>query len=326
MPGDRCAAKWCRNVSATGEGFSFFRFPVDSRAAAWIDYANAPELKDASQQQLRKKTLCDVHFTPEMFLKPGPGALGIRRRLKPTAVPTVPVYDPTLRSLVSKAIPSEQSTESMTAAAAALQTSLLATSQLPPTIHADHIYCKPQAALEIRDFPDFFPEQSASRHETMPLDLSPPTTSQEQAPLGAQEPLPTAPTAQSTPRARTRTQVSTPRSFTSRLEGAASIDQIRDFPDFFPEQSASRHETMPLDLSPPTTSQEQAPLGGTGAIANSTNCTENPSSKDQDPEGAHSTFYEEDPALSGRELPPPSNCCKTEKAQETNCNSRAAAF
>ncbi|KAH8022268.1 hypothetical protein HPB51_023155 [Rhipicephalus microplus] len=66
----------------------------------WIEYANCPRLKDLPSKQLDRVRLCALHFTPFMFLRPGPTARGILKRLKKCAVPTVPVYDPELRPFV----------------------------------------------------------------------------------------------------------------------------------------------------------------------------------------------------------------------------------
>ncbi|KAL3197788.1 hypothetical protein MRX96_044718 [Rhipicephalus microplus] len=100
MPGgSKCAAAWCRNESENG--ISFHKFPTNRKYVdQWIEYANCPRLKDLPSKQLDRVRLCALHFTPFMFLRPGPTARGILKRLKKCAVPTVPVYDPELRPFV----------------------------------------------------------------------------------------------------------------------------------------------------------------------------------------------------------------------------------
>lgn len=99
MASSKCAAAWCSNES--GSGLSFHRFPPDRKYAdQWIEYANCPRLKDLPPKQLERVRLCGLHFTPFMYLPPGPTSQRILKRLKKNAVPTVPVYDPELRPFV----------------------------------------------------------------------------------------------------------------------------------------------------------------------------------------------------------------------------------
>ncbi|XP_072145887.1 uncharacterized protein [Dermacentor andersoni] len=106
---------------------------------------------------------------------------------------------------VIPAIPSEQSTESMTAAAAAaLEASLLPTGLSLPPVHGDHTYSQPKPALGLPQFQDFA----------------------KPAPLGTRR------ANQGTPkRDRATIQTRTPCSFKSRLEAATVADSSPAQPD-----------------------------------------------------------------------------------------------
>ncbi|XP_077545903.1 uncharacterized protein LOC144158709 isoform X2 [Haemaphysalis longicornis] len=100
MPGHRCAAKWCRKSSVTYANLGFYRFPADDRATVWIEYANRADLNNVSREQLRNAKLCACHFTRDAFKESGRRSMGLYRKLKEAAVPTVQVSDPALRIFV----------------------------------------------------------------------------------------------------------------------------------------------------------------------------------------------------------------------------------
>ncbi|XP_064472290.1 uncharacterized protein LOC135386357 [Ornithodoros turicata] len=80
----RCTAIGCRNISR-GSRHSFFRFPVDERKSAWIEYAQRPELNDLTDTALTSRLLCGEHFAQDCFVSRA------RVRLKRNACPTVPL-------------------------------------------------------------------------------------------------------------------------------------------------------------------------------------------------------------------------------------------
>ncbi|XP_064463485.1 uncharacterized protein LOC135374461 [Ornithodoros turicata] len=78
-----CSASWCRNSSKKTD-ISFFRFPVDDRASAWITYSERPEYVGLPPHQLRNRRLCAQHFEVKQFTNRQ------RTRLRQSACPTVP--------------------------------------------------------------------------------------------------------------------------------------------------------------------------------------------------------------------------------------------
>ncbi|XP_075734085.1 uncharacterized protein LOC142775817 [Rhipicephalus microplus] len=107
-----------------------------------------------------------------------------------------------------------------------MQILLLSAGQLPPIVYADHLYCKPRAILASPELP-YFP--ATTKIGGVPdVDTSMLLVSSESPVYCRLQDLLNTPQSSllihSTPRARTRARVSTPHSFTSRIEGAASID------------------------------------------------------------------------------------------------------
>ncbi|XP_077542203.1 uncharacterized protein LOC144154933 isoform X18 [Haemaphysalis longicornis] len=139
MPGNRCAAKWCRKCSVTYANLTFYRFPTDDRATAWIEYANRADLGNISREQLnRTAKLCACHFTQDAFKKSGPHSMGIYRRLKESAVPTVPVSDPALRIFVPPQFYNGPKPHD------GPETVRL----LPPRLLCEHNYCSSESRIE----------------------------------------------------------------------------------------------------------------------------------------------------------------------------------
>ncbi|CAG9855232.1 unnamed protein product [Phyllotreta striolata] len=85
MGGCRCSYKNCPNTTTTTENIHFFHYPVKhkERCRIWIENANKLHFCDIEEEQLRNKSICEVHFEDKWFLN------SQRKRLLQGAIPTL---------------------------------------------------------------------------------------------------------------------------------------------------------------------------------------------------------------------------------------------
>lgn len=86
MGGCRCSYKNCKSSTRTTEHLHFFHYPIKhrERCRKWIEQACNSNLFDLSEDQLRNKVVCELHFEEKCFTDKRS-----RRRLIHSAIPTL---------------------------------------------------------------------------------------------------------------------------------------------------------------------------------------------------------------------------------------------